>query len=106
MYCDVDSNLPPGAGARKGMAVRRIRINASWVKFSPKNDKRIRRVGLLAILPFIKKLDQLHRIYIYKLVYLLYKYATHIINKKQHIFLLIITFNDWLELSYLPPPLF
>jgi hypothetical protein len=35
IYRDVDSNLPPGAGARKGMAVRRIRINASWVKFSP-----------------------------------------------------------------------
>jgi hypothetical protein len=32
-HLDVDSNLPPGAGARKGMAVRRIRINASWVKY-------------------------------------------------------------------------
>jgi hypothetical protein len=32
-HLDVDSNFPPGAGAGKGMAVRRIRINASWVKY-------------------------------------------------------------------------
>ena len=32
-HLDVDSNYPPGVGARKGTAVRRIIINASWVKY-------------------------------------------------------------------------
>jgi len=34
-HLDVDSDYPPGAEARKGTAVRRLKINASWVKFSP-----------------------------------------------------------------------
>ena len=32
-HLDVDSDYPPGVGARKGMAVRRLKINASWVKY-------------------------------------------------------------------------
>ena len=32
-HLDVDSNYPPGEGARKGTAVRRLKINASWVKY-------------------------------------------------------------------------
>jgi hypothetical protein len=43
------------------MAVRRIRINASWVKFSPNNIKE--NIEPLAIFSFIQKLDQLHEIY-------------------------------------------
>lgn len=34
-HLDVDSNYPPGVGARKGTAVRRLKINASWVIISP-----------------------------------------------------------------------
>lgn len=32
-HLDVDSDYPPGEGARKGTAVRRLKINASWVKY-------------------------------------------------------------------------
>jgi hypothetical protein len=34
-HLDVDSDYPPGVEARKGSAVRRLKINASWVTFSP-----------------------------------------------------------------------
>jgi len=34
-HLDVDSDYPPGVGARKGTAVRRLKINASWVTVSP-----------------------------------------------------------------------
>lgn len=32
-HLDVDSDYPPGAEAGKGTAVRRLKINASWVKY-------------------------------------------------------------------------
>ena len=32
-HLDVDSDYPPGVEARKGSAVRRLKINASWVKY-------------------------------------------------------------------------
>ena len=32
-HLDVDSTYPPGAGAGKGSAVRRVKGHASWVKY-------------------------------------------------------------------------
>jgi hypothetical protein len=57
-HLDVDSDYPPGVGARKGMAVRRLKINASWVSISPLfffvqiiiiyNKRKSKKIGLIA----------------------------------------------------------